>query len=312
MAPHGLLVLDKPPGVSTSYLVRKIASRVSGGDRPKAGHAGTLDPFASGVVLALIGDATRLQSLAMRMDKVYVAEVLLGVRTDTLDPDGSVIAEADPGPCRADDLREALVALTGEISQLPPRFSALKVGGRRAYELARKGEHPELSERRVHVKELELLSLRWPTLQLRVRCSAGTYVRALARDIGEALGLPAHLRGLRRMSVGPFEVGAAIAPADSGELPDEETVRAALKPPLAVVEAAGLETLQVSDAEARAFVSGRLLRQIVCAAPVGERVGVTWLTRSGGLRLLGVGEVRDRGAVAPSVVLACARADAEA
>ena len=310
VALHGLMVIDKPPGVSTSHLVRKVAHHASPAGRSKAGHAGTLDPFASGVVLAVFGDATRLQSLAMDMEKVYVAEVLFGVRTDTLDPDGRVVAEADPGPCPPEGVQEAVVELTGEIDQLPPAFSALKVEGRRAYELARKGQDPGLRARRVHIKEIEILATRWPSLELRVRCSAGTYVRALARDLGDAVGLPAYLRALRRTEVGPFGLDAALAVPDQAELPAAELIREALRPPLAVVEAAGLATLEVSHVDARAFVSGRILRAYGGDATEGRRVGVTWCSHAAGLRLVGIGEQR-QGGLAPSVVLADARAEIE-
>jgi tRNA pseudouridine55 synthase len=313
VAKHGLLVLDKPTGVSTSFLVRKLARRMSPGEKkPKAGHAGTLDPFASGIVLTLMGDATRLQSLAMGMEKTYVARVLLGVQTDTLDPEGRVVAEADPGPCRPEAVDEAVESLTGELEQLPPAYSALKVSGQRAYTLARQGKDPGLKPRRVHVKGLELLSMRWPELELRVRCSAGTYIRSLARDLGAALGAPAHLLALRRTAVGPFTVERALAPRGPSELPSCEELSAALLPPLSVVEAAGLKVVHASEDDARAFAAGRVIRGSSASLSGAERVAVTWSTPDGAVDLLGLGEVREHDAIAPAVVLAAARAAVEA
>ena len=311
MTVHGLLVLDKPPGVSTAHLVRIVARHAVDERRPRAGHAGTLDPFASGIVLALLGDATRLQDLAMGLEKTYVATVLLGEQTDTLDPDGELVAKADPGPYRPGALLEALANLVGEIDQIPPAYSALKVAGRRAYQLARKGKIPELRARKVVVRRLELLAVRWPRLDLRVRCGAGTYIRSLARDLGERLGVPAHLLALRRTAVGPFDVGRAVAIADPAELPERDQLRSALRPPLSIVEAAGLATVTVAQADAWAFVSGQAIAVETKPTAEGGRIAVTASTPSGRDLLLGLGAIRSGGALAPVVVLSGARAEVE-
>ncbi|MHC4954938.1 MAG: tRNA pseudouridine(55) synthase TruB [Planctomycetota bacterium] len=279
----GVLVLDKAAGISSAKALNAVKQRF--GRKTKVGHAGTLDPFATGVLLALVGDATRLSALAMALDKEYRATVRFGWRTDTLDPDGEVVAELDPGRAPPDGLDEAVRAFVGEIEQQPPAYSALKVNGRRAYDLARKGEATELAPRRVHVYAMEIESVRWPEVDVLVRCGQGTYIRALARDLGEALGLPASLTALRRTAIGPFRE------------PGDELVA-----PLRLARAAGLDEIDLDAAEARRFVAGGVVRVSV---PDGEPVAVRVRER-----LIGLGAVRGH-VLAPRAVLAHARSDLE-
>jgi tRNA pseudouridine55 synthase len=272
----GVVVLDKPAGISSARALREIKQRYEG----KIGHAGTLDPFATGVLLVLVGDATRLSGLAMALPKEYRARVRFGWRTDTLDSDGEVVATCDPGPER----ELPLDRFRGEIEQMPPAFSALKVRGTRAYELARKGETPELAPRTVRVDRCEVEETAWPEVTLRIRCGAGTYIRALARDLGEAIGLPASLVALRRTAIGPFLAD------DAGTL----------HPPRDLVRAAGVPECPVDGEDALRFVTGR---SVPCslrgrAAAVAEG------------RVLGLGEA-DGSRLFPSSVLAHARAEVE-
>jgi len=205
----GVLALDKPQGVSSNAALgiakRRLAVR-------KAGHAGTLDPLATGVLVMATGRFTRLLALLGGATKVYRATVRLGVATDTLDVTGRVVASCEVPVLGEDEVAQALGSLRGEQLQAPPAFSARKVAGQRAYQLARRGEEVALAPRSVHIHELTLLGHEGATVMLRVGCSSGTYVRALVRDLGEALGIPAVLAGLRREQVGTIGLEWAVPP----------------------------------------------------------------------------------------------------
>jgi len=240
---HGVIVIDKPAGLSSARALdplKRLAGR-----RVKVGHAGTLDPFATGVLVALVGDATRLSDLAMRLPKTYAATVAFGKETDTLDPEGEVVAERDPGAAPA-DLHAVAARFVGEIEQVPPAYSALKIGGRRAYKLARGGAPVEPAARSVRVHAIDVREVVWPEVRLRVVCGAGFYVRAFARDLGREIGLPAHLATLRRTHVGPFTEGHA----------PEDVAWDRLVPSERIVEAAGLAWIDLPPADARAFAAG--------------------------------------------------------
>ncbi|MEE8106279.1 MAG: tRNA pseudouridine(55) synthase TruB [Planctomycetota bacterium] len=206
-APHGFLILDKAPGDSSARAIDPVKKRF--GKRTKVGHAGTLDPFATGVLIVMVGDATRLSDLAMALPKTYEATVAFGRSTDSCDTEGRILEEADPGPGAPDDLDERVAEFLGEIQQVPPAFSALKVNGKRAYKLARAGEDVEIAPRRVTVHAIEIMHLAWPEITLRIVCGSGFYVRALGRDLGARLGIPAHLSALRRTAIGPFQADGA-------------------------------------------------------------------------------------------------------
>ncbi len=213
----GLVVVDKPAGC-TSHDVVGRCRRIFG--QRRVGHGGTLDPGATGVLLVGLGRATRLLRFLAPLPKSYVAEVVLGVETTTLDDGGEVIASYDMSTVGLDDVREAAAAFVGDILQVPPMVSAVSVGGRRLHELARAGLEVEREARPVTVHRFEVgPGPEDGVCRIEVDCSSGTYVRSLAADLGAALGGGAHLRRLRRTAVGPFTVGRArpldeVGPAD--------------------------------------------------------------------------------------------------
>jgi len=198
--------VDKPSGLTSNAVLNRL-KRVLG--VKKAGHTGTLDPFATGVLPVCIGGATRIIPFLEESRKEYEAELVLGTETDTLDPTGRVVREMPVGELDEQDVREVLAAMEGVQEQLPPLYSALKVGGRRMYELARKGVEVERKPRRVEIERLELLGCEPPVVRFFVRCSRGTYVRSLAADIARALGTCGHLRALRRLRSGGFDIARA-------------------------------------------------------------------------------------------------------
>lgn len=212
--PHGVVVIDKPAGWTSHDVVAK--SRGVLGTR-KVGHSGTLDPDATGVLVLGVGRATRLLRYLTALPKAYVAEIVLGVETTTLDAGGDVTATHDMSAVSDDAVRAAARELTGEIEQIPPMVSAVKVGGRRLHELAREGKEVERSPRPVTVYrfDVEPVGHEAGVWRCAVECSSGTYVRTLAADLGAALGGGAHLRALRRTAVGGFtldEAGTIEAP----------------------------------------------------------------------------------------------------
>ena len=204
----GVINLDKPAGVSSARAVDAVKRLLPRGT--KVGHAGTLDPFATGVLLLLVGKGTKACERLMDQPKRYDATVKLGATTATDDPESEerpVEGAADLG---RDALEAAVRRFVGPIQQRPPAFSAMKVGGRRAYDVARKGGDVALEPRTVQVYGIEVLDYAWPLLRLRIDCGRGTYVRAIARDLGESLGVGGYLTELRRTRVGEFEVSSAV------------------------------------------------------------------------------------------------------
>lgn len=205
---HGLLVIDKPSGITSREAVDRAARWLPPGTR--LGHTGTLDPLASGVLVLCIGKANRLGEYVQRMVKTYRAGIQLGATSDTDDAEGNITAQQVEQPPEPGVVSTALREFVGEIEQVPPAFSAAKVTGRRAYDLARRGKKPILQARRVRIHDIELIDYAYPTLDVVVRCSKGTYIRALARDLGARLGCGGYIASLRRTHVGPFDVGRAI------------------------------------------------------------------------------------------------------
>jgi len=209
-AASGLVVVDKPAGLTSHDVVARI--RKMAGTR-RVGHAGTLDPMATGVLVIGVEKATRLLGHLTLAEKEYRATIRLGQATDTDDAEGTVIGGASAAGLSADAVRAAALPLTGDIEQVPPGVSAIKVGGRRAHRLTREGAPPELAARPVTVRDLRLGELRRHgdllDVDAAVTCSSGTYVRALARDLGRALGTGGHLTYLRRVRSGPYRIEAA-------------------------------------------------------------------------------------------------------
>jgi tRNA pseudouridine55 synthase len=208
---HGWLILDKPVGLGSTQAVSAVkrALRAGGYPKVKVGHGGTLDPLASGVLPIALGEATKLSGRMLDADKAYDFTIRFGEETDTLDAEGRVVATSEVRPTLA-DIEAVLPRFTGPIEQVPPAYSALKVGGKRAYDLARAGEEVVLATRQVTVHELMILpELAEVTLSARV--SKGTYIRSLARDIARALNTVGHVTMLRRVRAGPFGLDSAIS-----------------------------------------------------------------------------------------------------
>jgi len=255
--PTGLLLVDKPQGL-TSHDVVARARRALG--TRKVGHAGTLDPMATGLLTLGVGPATRLLTYLVGLDKTYETTMRLGAATTTDDAEGEVVSTAEPGLVAAvtdAQLAEGIRALTGEIDQRPSSVSAIKVDGQRAYDRVRAGEQVELASRRVTISAFDVLAVRRSETAIevdaRIDCSSGTYIRALARDLGTALGIGGHLTALRRTRVGPFEVADAVsletlAEGGTSLLDSPAQVAARLFP-----------VLEVDAAQARDLGHGKLL-----------------------------------------------------
>jgi len=222
--PLGVLVADKPAGWSSARVVGHIKRLFARGT--KVGHAGTLDPFATGVLLILVGPATKWAEALMGETKVYEATIKLGATTPTEDPTSDETVTSNIAPIALDAILATLPHFVGNILQRPSAFSALHVGGKRAYDLARRGEAFVLEPRPVRIDAIDILGYCWPFLEVRVVCGRGTYIRALARDIGQSLGVGGYLTQLRRTRVGPFEVADAVQPA----VMTDQSVLAALRP----------------------------------------------------------------------------------
>ena len=202
----GVLLLDKPVGLGSNAALQ-AAKRLY--QAQKAGHAGTLDPLASGLLPILFGEATKFSQLALDADKEYLASARLGITTATADAEGEIL-ERRPVDVREEAIEPALARLRGPIGQVPPMYSALKHAGQPLYALARQGRSVERAARLVHIHELQLLRFGGDILELRVRCSKGTYVRTLVEDLGRALGCGAHLASLRRTAAGDFRLADAV------------------------------------------------------------------------------------------------------
>ena len=247
----GALLLDKPVGLSSNTALQE-AKRLFGAK--KAGHGGTLDPLASGLLVVLFGEATKFAGPMLDADKEYLATVKLGERTDTGDAEGAVM-ERRPVAIGGDDVTKALARFRGEIEQLPPMHSALKHEGVPLYRIARQGGTVERKPRRVQIHELELLARKGDLLEIRVRSSKGTYIRTLAEDIGSALGTGAHLAALRRTASGRFSVRDAVTLDELRELPER---RARLRPLGSLLE--GLPRTELDAAAETRLRNGQPLK----------------------------------------------------
>jgi tRNA pseudouridine55 synthase len=211
----GFLNVRKPPGPTSHDVVdrvRRLLARSAGeGGRVKVGHAGTLDPFAEGVLVICLGPAVRLAEIVQALPKRYSATIALGATSDTDDPTGTVTHNPCAPPAEP-AVRDVLARFVGEIEQVPPAHSAAHVGGVRAYKLARKGKAVDLAPRNVSIYSIDLLRYDWPAAEIDVRCGGGTYIRALARDVGAALGVGGFCSRLVRLAVGPFRLEDAVPP----------------------------------------------------------------------------------------------------
>jgi len=253
VSPEGILLVDKPKGMTSHDMVdaarRTFATR-------KVGHAGTLDPMATGLLILGVGRATRLLRFLGELDKTYEGTGRLGAETDTLDAEGSIV-RTTPVDATREAVERAVGSLVGRTLQRPPSYSAVKVGGRKLYEAARKGETLEAPPRPIHVEAFEVLAYEPPDFSFRVTCSAGTYVRVLVADAGSFLGCGAHLIRLRRSAIGPFRVEDAGAPGEAREpLPMERAV-------------AHLPRVQLDAVEAGAAANGSILGPAGIEGPYG-------------------------------------------
>lgn len=234
---NGFINLDKPLGPTSHDVVARVRRvlRQAGLRAAKVGHAGTLDPLATGVLLLCLGHATRLSEYVMAHDKTYLAHIRLGEATTTYDAEGQTTERFDPSGIGLEQVKAVLPRFLGLIEQTPPIYSAIKQGGKKLYEMARVGEPVELVPRTVRIDRLNVLDWRHPELTLEVVCSAGTYIRSLAHDLGQALGVGAHLVALRRTRSGRFDVAQACT---LDHLTDADDLRAHLiKPSQAFDEA---------------------------------------------------------------------------
>jgi tRNA pseudouridine55 synthase len=250
---EGLLLVDKPAGVTSHDVVDSVRRTLA---TKKVGHAGTLDPMATGLLLIGVGRATRLLRFLGDLAKTYEGTLRLGVETDTLDADGDVTRESTVDVTK-EQVAEAMRSLVGESLQRPPAYSAVKVGGRKLYEAARAGERLEAEPRPIRVDAFDLLSFDPPDVTFRVICSGGTYVRVLAGDVGAAVSTGAHLTALRRTAIGPHRAEDAVTPDAVRELvPIEAAV-------------AHLPRLDLEADEAAAASHGRPLGPTAIAGPYG-------------------------------------------
>jgi tRNA pseudouridine55 synthase len=247
---EGLLVLDKPSGMTSRAVVDRVQRWFP--KRTRIGHAGTLDPLATGVLVLCVGGTTRLIEYVQRMDKVYRTRLLLGARSDSDDADGNITPVSGVVAADAATVAACVADFIGTLEQVPPAYSAVKVAGQRAYDLARRGEEVSLSSHSVQIHAIQIQDYAYPHLDLEVRCGKGTYIRSLARDIGERLGCGALVQQLRRTRIGPFTAEEALT-LDA----DMETARSRLLPmEMAVAE---LPRLVLPDRERKRLEQGQVL-----------------------------------------------------
>ena len=212
-----ILLIDKPTGISSFGVVarvRRILSQRLGVKKVKVGHAGTLDPFASGLLILLVGKATKRSNDFLKLDKEYIAEIKLGETSTTGDPEGEITKSYSGEPVPEELIKKIVQNFVGEISQKVPAFSAVKINGKRAYELARKGMEVETPTRKVHIYNIEILDYAWPMLKIRTEVSSGTYIRTLGEDIGDKLGTGAYVTSLRRTKIDKYNVKDAVSLED--------------------------------------------------------------------------------------------------
>jgi tRNA pseudouridine55 synthase len=287
MSHCGLLILNKPVGMTSRQAVNAVARLA----RPaRTGHAGTLDPLATGVLVVAIGAATRLIGYVQQMPKRYVGTFLLGRRSASDDIEMEVVELADPPVPTREEIVAATRGFLGRIAQRPPAFSAIKVAGRRAYDLARRGREVELPARPVEIRSIDVVDYRYPELILDISCGSGTYIRSLGRDLAESLGTAAVMSGLCRTAIGDFRLDAAIDPHDLRPEDWEEQVRPATQAvarlPRLVLSAADVKQLQCGQrVTIRPEPSFSAINtELAAVNSTGELVGIVIADASGLLR----------------------------
>lgn len=278
----GILLVDKPAGMTSHDVVDRIRKAAN---MRRIGHTGTLDPAATGLLILCLGNATRLSEFLTGLDKVYEGIMRLGVVTDSYDMDGKVVAEHPVPPLTGEQIQKAFDAFTGDIMQVPPMVSAVKIGGERLYKLARKGETVEREPRPVTVKEFALLHYEAPDATFRVRCTRGTYARTLCHDVGEQLGCGGTLASLRRTAVGKYSIEQA-KPVDAFRTPDD--VAAAL---MNVNDALDLPAVSVRSTSVATVRTGGALERRDLRADCPADTGWVQVKSETG-ELLALGEVQ--------------------
>lgn len=288
----GLLLLNKPAGITSNQALQRVKKLLKA---KKAGHTGSLDPAATGMLPLCFGEATKVCAYLLNADKTYRVTARLGIATDTADADGKETATADVPTLNRPDWEKILAGFLGDIEQVPPMYSALKKGGKRLYELARKGEIVDREARQVRIHDISLIEIRDERLVFRVYCSKGTYVRTLVEDIARAAGTVAHTAGLHRESVGDFraedmiDLPSAELAAESGP----EALRESLLP--TDLALAAWPDRHIDQEAAARFTGG----QAVSVETGGSRAGRVRVYSDGGKQFLGVGELGADGLLAP-------------
>lgn len=281
-APAGLLLLDKPAGISSTQTLT-AAKRLL--DVRKAGHAGTLDPFASGMLICAFGRATRVNAFMLEFDKSYRAGVRLGMATSTGDPDGEVCATAPVPQLTLAQWQTLADSLCGQLAQVPPMYSAIKQQGKRLYQLARQGIEVVREPRQVHIHALTVTAVDGDDLRFEVRCSKGTYVRTLAQQLAGLAGTQAHLHSLRRTGIGPFVEADMVTPIQLQDAPERCNL---LQPVDAALQ--HLPQIRLNAAQTEGFLHGQKLTSVAC--PDGVQCGQA-VRVYGDARLLGVASYDD-------------------
>ena len=293
-AATGILVLNKPTGITSRKLVDQVARLLP---RSKVGHAGTLDPLATGILIVCVGAATRLVENVQDLPKTYRTLIRLGARSDTLDADGRIEVEASPTIPSSGEIQQAILPLSGTVMQRPPAFSAIKIQGKRAYDLARAGQTLELAPRLVRIDRIAVIDYTWPHLELEIDCGGGTYIRSIARDVGEALGCGGYVETLVRTRTGPFTLEQAIDPAALSA----ESIHGQLRPALDAVPT--LPRLELDAGQIEAITQGKRLSTRDLPGELTSSAGQVALLNSEGT-LIALGELDpEQGWLQPRKVL---------
>lgn len=302
VAVNGLLLLNKPAGMTSNQALQKVKRLLKA---KKAGHTGSLDPAATGMLPLCFGEATKVCAYLLDADKTYRVTAKLGEATDTADADGQIIESAQVPELTRDAWEKLLKSFEGDIEQVPPMYSALKKDGKRLYELARKGEVVERAARPVRIDEIDLLEVSGTRLVFRVHCSKGTYVRTLVEDIAKAAGTVAHTARLHRETVGDFRAEDMVdmAGAEQAALAGLAELRESLIPADAAL--AAWQACRVADSDVERFSGGQVVACDVTGSGLVKVYGA-------GDRFLGVGELDGSGQVAPKRIFMLAGAAGEA
>ena len=293
----GVVLLDKPVGLSSNAALQKVRRALNA---QKAGHTGTLDPLASGLLPLCFGDATKFSADLLHAEKEYETTIRFGVKTTTGDAEGEVVSEREP-TFDYQTFSEVLEKFRGEIEQVPPMYSALKKDGVPLYKLARKGEEIERKPRKVVISTLDVLDFNPPEATLVVRCSKGTYIRVLGEDIGEALGCGAHLKSLRRTAVGDLRISESVTLADFEAMSEEERLKVLLPPDRLL---STLVRIDLDEAQTERFSHGGIVS--VDESGPEKKVRVYGIRPDGERFLMGVGRLESNQELIPERLCAFA------